>query len=460
MRGAVENQYPVPTSRLRLASLVVLLVAQAAQLAFFFPKEPAVLSDNTRYEEAGFNLATGHGLSLSFSNLPDADVRNWACSRHPERCATHDLYPSASYPPGYQVFVAAIYATVGRSLIALLLAQAVLHLLLMAMLEMAAAACLRVPGYLFVVAIAATYPFLARQAGTVMSDHLHVVLLFGAVWSNFTIANERFRAFLTGLLLAVATLTRPYSFVAIPFLLVIPAVRRSIAPSAPALALFLAGLLLPLGSWTARNAESFGRFIPFTTAGLGPALYLNKTESTIGSALEPGKAALIIREFGEVAGGDVTAWRIDRKLRDLAVTWMLEHPVEVLTAIPKRVPRIWISMGFQGEGVHPLAYLSITYLGGLLLLGVFGMSIRHAGPWLFPLVVILTYWALLLHTPGDARRSLALRLPMLIFAGVAVEDLLRRVRPRRRAEDAQPPESGRQMSDASPEREAASPICS
>jgi hypothetical protein len=405
----------------------VLLGAQAVQLAYFFPANPQVESDNTRYEEAGFNLAQGKGLSLSYATLPDEDVRSWACSRHPERCTDGDRYPTAGYPPGYQVFIAMVYSALGRSVGSLLLVQGLLHLLMMLMLETVAARRLRKPGYLFVVALGASYPFLARQAGMVMSDHLHAVLLFAAVWANFVIAEVRWRAFATGLFLATATLTRPYSFVAIPFLLFIPSVRRSIAPSPAALALFVIALLVPFGSWVGRNAEVFGRFIPFTTTGIGASIYLNKTEATIGSGLEPGKAASIYRELGTVAEGDITTWKGDRKLRDAGLRWMLENPLKVLAAIPARVPRIWVSMGFQGQGLHPLAALLIIYLGGLLVLGVIGLVRRPFGPWLFPLVVILAYWAFLLHTPGDARRSLALRLPLLLFAGAAVDDLFERL---------------------------------
>jgi hypothetical protein len=90
------------TSGVRRASLLVLLGAQAVQLAYFFPANPQVESDNTRYEEAGFNLAQGKGLSLSYATLPDEDVRSWACSRHPERCTDGDRYPTAGYPPGYR----------------------------------------------------------------------------------------------------------------------------------------------------------------------------------------------------------------------------------------------------------------------------------------------------------------------------------------------------------------------
>ncbi len=422
------NDRPGRTLRLMCAS--ALLVVQAAQLWFFFPTEPKVEADNTRYEEAGFNLASGHGLSLSFSNLPDEDVRSWGCSRHPDRCLEGDLYPSAGYPPGYQFYIALVYLLTGRSVAALLFTQCLLHLMLMLMVEDLAAHQLRKIGYFFVVGVAATYPFLARQAGMVQSDHLHAVLLFGSIWSFFRIKREGLRAGVAGFLFSIATLTRPYSVVALPALLLIPRVRRAIAPSRTALIIFLAGVALPFSVWIGRNAETFGRLIPFTTTGIGAGLYLNKTEWTIGSSLDGDNSKKIYAELESVSG-NITTWRGDKQLREAATAWMIENPHLVLAALPKRIVRIWISMGIQGQGLHPAALGLIGYLGSLLVLGVIGMWRRREGPWLFPLVIVLSYWAFLMHTPAEARRSLALRMPMLMFAAAAVDDFAARRRRKR-----------------------------
>lgn len=418
-----------PSRRLRLFALGALLLAQAAQLWVFFPTEPKVEADNTRYEEAGFHLASGRGLSLSYATLPDEDVRAWACTRHPDRCAEGDLYPSAGYPPGYQFYIGLVYLFAGRNVMVLLITQCLLHLLLMLMFEHLASKQLMKPGYLFAIGVGITYPFLARQANLVMSDHLHAVLLFASIWSFFTIQRVGLRAGISGLLFSLATLTRPYSVVALPLLMLVPKVRRAIAPSRSALALFLLGILLPFAIWIGRNAEMYGRLIPFTTTGIGAGLYLNKTEWTIGSSLEGDNATRIYAELEAVAG-NITTWRGDRKLREAAVEWMLENPHLVLAALPKRVVRVWISMGYQGQGFHPMALGLAAYLGSLLLLGVAGMWRRRHGRWLFPLVITLTYWAFLLHTPAEARRSLALRLPMLLFAAAAVDDLAARRRKR------------------------------
>lgn len=424
------------------------MACQVALLWGLFPAEPAVLADNARYEEAGFHLASGQGLKLSFSTLADADVREWACSRHPDRCADGDLYPTAAYPPGYQLFVAAVYAVVGRDVRALLLVQCALHLLLQLLIESVAFRGLRRAGYLFVITVSAVYPFLARQAGMVMSDHLHAVLLFASVWAAFALSGKRARWAVVGLLFAAATLTRPYSLVALPALLLVGPIRRELFGRWREVGVFVLSAGLLFAAWAGRNAETFGRFIPFTTTGIGAGLYLNKTEWTVGSALEEGNAALIYRELFDVSG-DITTWRGDKRLREAAFEWMLENPHLVLAALPKRIVRSWISLGYQGRGLHPAAVGSILFLGGLLLLGVLGMLQRPRGVWLYPLVVIVTYWAFLLHTPSEARRTLALRAPMLLFAGLAVDAFLdrraRRIAARRELpvdHELRPPPSG------------------
>ena len=81
--------------RARIALLGGVLVAQTLFFAVLLPRPLEVVADNARYETAGFNVATGRGLSLPLSILGDSDVRAWACSRRPDR-RPGDLYPTAS----------------------------------------------------------------------------------------------------------------------------------------------------------------------------------------------------------------------------------------------------------------------------------------------------------------------------------------------------------------------------
>jgi hypothetical protein len=338
---------------------------------------------------------------------------------------TQDLYPTASYAPGYQVFIAAVYLVAGRSLNALMVLQALLLLLMVLMLDDVARRLLPKEGHVFVLLAALTYPFLARQAGRVMSDHLHAVLFLGVVWGLVSLKPGARRGAVVGLLLSAATLTRPYSLVCFPVFL-LPVVRRRLQMSPSELMAFAMGAAAPFAVWIVRNAIVFGKFIPFTASGLGAALYLNKLEWTVGSAIDGDNARAIYAELREVAQGDFNTWAGNKTLQREALTWMASNPGLVLLALVKRVPRVWVSMGTQGAGLHPAALVLALHLGGLLALGVAGLWVRRkeSGPWLAMGLMVVAYWAFLMHTPAEARRTLPLRWPMLVFAGAAVAELL------------------------------------
>lgn len=403
--------------RLRLVLLALTLAAQSVMFVVLLPRPLVVEADNTRYETAGANLAAGLGLTIPFADLPDSDLRDWGCARTPQLCSG-DRYPTASYAPGYQVFIALLYLVAGRSLWLLVGVHCVLLLLMVVLFEDLARRLLHREGYVFVMLIAMTYPFLARQAGRIMSDHLHATLFLGAVWALVALKPGMRRGVVVGLLLATATLTRPYSLVCFPVLL-LPAVRRRVQIDMSELGVLSFAAALPFSIWIVRNGLVFGRFIPLTASGLGAALYLNKLELTIGSSIDGGNAAAIYSELSAVAGGDINTWSANRLLQQEALRWLVDHPGPVMASLVKRVPRVWISMGTQGAGLHPLAWLLVLYLGGLLVMGVAGMWRRRndTGPWLAIALMVLAYWAFLMHTPAEARRTLPLRWPMLLFAG-------------------------------------------
>jgi hypothetical protein len=121
----------------------------------------------------------------------------------------------------------------------------------------------------------------------------------------------------------------------------------------------------------------------------------------------------------------------NRAIQKDAMEWFKEHPFAVLPKIPKRIPRVWVSMGKNRRGLHPAWPLLVLYLGGLLVLGCIGMWVTRKDPrWAFMAIMILATWAFLLHTPAYARRTIPLRWPMLLFAGAAFETLIRRYWPR------------------------------
>jgi hypothetical protein len=59
-------------------------------------------------------------------------------------------------------------------------------------------------------------------------------------------------------------------------------------------------------------------------------------------------------------------------------------------------------------------------MGGLLLLGLWGgWLVRHDARWHALLLAVAANWIFLVPFPGEARRTIPLRLPMLLLAGVA-----------------------------------------
>jgi hypothetical protein len=165
--------------------------------------------------------------------------------------------------------------------------------------------------------------------------------------------------------------------------------------------------------------------IPFGTTGIGVSLYYDKLAWTIGSTYDAANLRASADEVTRVADGDPYTWHANRVLTAAALEWMREHPWKVVASLPLRVVRLWVSLGTVGDGVSRTWPLLASYLGGLLALGVGGMwTGRNRREIVVLALFILPYWAFLLHAPAEARRTLALRLPMLLCAGVAVDALM------------------------------------
>lgn len=418
------------TSRLRLPrrtlALGFLLLMQTTYFLLFLERPLSITGDNLRYEVSGWRLAQGRGLSMPFNLTPDETVRGWVCGRHPEACTEPDgSYPTALYPPGYSLLVAAVYAVAGRSLFALVATQLVLLLGLFVLFENVAARLLRPAGYWFAIGIACTYPFLARQATIVMSDELHAVLLFAALATLYILRPGIWRAALFGSLLAAATLTRPYSMFVVPVLLLGGVTWRSLGGDRREPWIAVAAAALPFALWIARNEYWYGRFIPFTTVGLSQ-FYTLVLEHDIGTIYDA--AHKILYDARLAQWGDFTTIAGGTKMQSATIEWVRGHPVAFIGLLVMHVPKVWISLGEAGKALSPLALPVATYLGGLLAMGLAGMWICRRAPQWWPIILtILVYWCLVIVSP-EARRTLPLRLPMLLLAGAAVDHWTRQAR--------------------------------
>ncbi len=413
----------------RRAAIVLLLLIQTGYFFAFGQWPPTVIADNTRYDEPALNLANGRGLSIRYESLKDPTLRDAACTRDPSACHD-DLYPTASYPPGYQFFLAGVFWIAGHHLVVV---EALQWLLLMAMFvlfEVMANALLGRVGYLFAMLVACAYPFLARQASVIMGDHLHAALLLGGLGVLSLDKPGHRRGVLVGALLGLSTFTRPYSLFAALGIIAFPLARRNLNLSIREALLFLLAFVGPFIPWTVRNLVVFGKFIPLSASGIGYSLFLNELEAKNGAAIDPAAQLLINERSAQL--GEYLAVDVNQRLTVEGFKWIAGDPLGFLGLLPMRALRVWVSLGYSGQGYSKAVIVLAAFLGGLLLLGVVGMILRASrGPWTAIAVVIVLYWAFLLISPGEARRTLPLRLPMLLFAAAAVEHWCGRFRARR-----------------------------
>lgn len=404
------------TGRVRVGVLAAVLALQTIYFVVLLPRPVAVTADNVRYEVAGWNLATGRGYSLPLSSTDDREVQSWVCDRHPSACAADGTHPTALYPPGYSTFIALIYRVAGRSLVAVVAVQLLLLLAMFVLFESLASHFLDDRGWWFAMAVCAFYPFLARQATLIMSDHLHAALYLFALGALLLMRPGWRRAVAFGALMAAATMVRPYSLLVMPVLWLVPSVRRAARAGWREWLLVGVVFALPFVGWTARNAYWFGRFIPMTTLGMGSSL-LHTTLEWEASDYDPRGAALYWRQLG----GDPTRRDVSQRLTAEAKRRIAEHPLKFAERMAIHVPKIWISLGTEGAGLSRAWPLLVLYLGGLLVLGVAGAwMVRRDPAWHAILIAIGVYWIFLLPSPPEARRTLPLRLPMLLCASVAV----------------------------------------
>jgi hypothetical protein len=119
--------------------------------------------------------------------------------------------------------------------------------------------------------------------------------------------------------------------------------------------------------------------------------------------------------------GDVWSRRGSELQTEEAFRRIKAHPWNYAGRVAIHVPKLWVSTSTR------LWILSVLYLGGFLVLGLADAWTVRRDARFYPLIVaIAVNWAFLLPFPGEARRTLPLRLPMLLLAGIFVGPQLER----------------------------------
>jgi len=402
--------------------VLALLVGLALRLFFVF-HFPAVDDDSPAYEELARNLLDHHAYALSLhGHLTPVDLR----------------------APGYPLFLAAVYAFLGRSRRAVMLAQVGVDLLSCVLIALLAASLApresRKRISIAALWLAATCPFLANYTAVPLTEVLVTFLTAAALavlvrayvredGSTPDSGPQRNWPWLAGgVLVGLGTLVRPET----PLLLMATALVLLACWHQPANwprllragGLLAAGLLLPLAPWAARNWITLHevQFLTpryahmpggYVTRGFfsWSDTWLVRYRDVDGVLFKLGHAPIQMEDIPASAfdsGGErqrvdallqeqrktlLVSPRADRGFGELARERAAKHPLRTYLQIPvQRAAAIWLTprielLPYSGDLWPPAQQweddpvdFSVTAVFGLI--GICYIALAVAGAWL------------------------------------------------------------------------------
>jgi 4-amino-4-deoxy-L-arabinose transferase-like glycosyltransferase len=299
--------------------------------------------------------------------------------------------PSAYWPPGYPLFMAAVYALFGVNIVAVRVVQCLVGAATVALVHRIARRVLDRSGAWLAALATALYPLFIYSAGADMPVTLQIALIAGGVLLTLVAVerNSARAALGAGLLGAWATLVAGSALPA--FLLFAVWMiwnRDGTAGHGHSRNIRLAlACLLPLivivGAWTVRNQQAFGRPVLLSTNG-GYNLWLGNhpgVKASTGNRAEvPGT--------DEVPGMEAEAARIwalpgNEATRDSAFT---RRALEDIAADLPRFLRLSLSKSLELWALYPRPmnedrpHLGLEKLASLLS---YGLLLPFALAWLF-----------------------------------------------------------------------------
>ena len=401
----------------------ILLLAFVLRVAWIWVEDldarPGRIFDAAFYHISALQIAAGNGL-----------VRL-------------DGTPTAEWPPGYPLLLGGLYASVGESIPAGKLLNAVLGALTCWFTYLLAA---RLFGHrigLLAGGLLAANPGAIFFTHLIMSEVAFTAAFAGAValfarWNTLAPPAGPGRWLLCGVAIGVATLTRGIA-AAFPIVFVAIWLRGSralhpVLPRALALALGMACVIAP---WTIRNAVQLGEPVLIATS-LGRTLaHAHTPYETGGASL---KAYVYRRQFRRQFAHLPQPERelaVDRAFARAALAYLWNHPLEELSLVPRRLFHLFrhghVALGIGREQVGPgkgapyftaawhgrLTALADATLYALLALALLGMprTFDRDNPTALLVPLTVTYFTVfhIVLFPADPR----FHLPMLPFLSIA-----------------------------------------
>jgi 4-amino-4-deoxy-L-arabinose transferase-like glycosyltransferase len=250
-------------------------------------------------------------------------------------------------------------------------------------------------------------PYLARWAGTALSESLHLTLTVGTicVFIRAPQTSKKLWYGLSGVLWALATLCRPITVLLLPMMVATiyfyaPKVEQRVQKAAIVL-LFGALMMSP---WTVRNWLQFNRFIPLQTVGYGEHFWLTTVDTEdqpVNGDWEEKLPTLFVKypEYAQyheflacknekVSIDEERAW--EATLIRYALQRVMKDPWGYFLSRAQRYPRLWLHSGemwfsnvsFQ-SAVASRQYLILSFKTSLgFLFSVLPLSFAIAGIYL------------------------------------------------------------------------------
>jgi 4-amino-4-deoxy-L-arabinose transferase-like glycosyltransferase len=351
-----------------------------------------------------------------------------------------DHGPLAYRPPGYPIFLAAIYKVfgLGHRVYAARLVQAFTGTAVVALVAAIGWMLWGPIVGLVGAAIAAVYPPLVYVGESMYSESVFLPVMLASVAAAlmFRRSHGKLRwALATGVLSGIGVLVRPNAAALAPgLLLLVWGVRppRLSVRSLAAPAVTLACMLVVVAPWTIRNALVLHHFVPVTTE-LGNTMAGTYNDET---RLSPERPAAwteprLTREYGHYYRGrgldDAT---LDQKLRSAAIGYIGKHPTYLWEVWRWNTARVLDLVGFAesriggdtigvSSGASDVGTVAFWALGLLALGGLLTRSLRRA-PLAFWLMPVLWYLSVVFLNAEPPRFRVGMDPFFILLAALAV----------------------------------------
>ena len=258
-----------------------------------------------------------------------------------------DGVPTAYWPPGQSLALAAVFWCFGASTTVVGLFNLVLGTIGgWLTLDLGRRIFGPVAGRLGLLLLA-VYPNAIGYYPLALTEVFYTTLLLACCWLLLT-RRSLAKLVLAGLLVGAASLVKAQTLIVVPMIFAIALLRRGesrrqvlarlpLLAGQGALVLLVAGLtVLP---WTIRNHAALGHWVPVSTNG-GLTLLTGNNDSARGDFTpdDPAVTAITARkDLDEVA--------MDQAAKAQGIAWIRDHPGRFLTLMPLKLLRLWAPDG-------------------------------------------------------------------------------------------------------------------